>query len=258
MFGGELGYSVNFTSLSRTTPELRSDQPVCREQLLILRPDHRRLRRSRRRRTACCAACPGDYSRLSAEAHWRKQIIDPIGQVWTPFVSVRGDVAALSVTNDTGVAEFHRTRQFSGHARHAHRRRGIPLSVHWRAVVGHPDFRADRPDHRSPQRDQHRQAAERGRAKPDFRRQQSVPASTNSPAGIASKAAAAPTSAASTPPSSTRAAPSTCCSGSPIRCSASTPTRWPTSPIPASTAVSIQPAPTMWRGSPINPIRSTM
>ena len=43
---------------------------------------------------------------LSAETNWRKQIIDPIGQVWTPFASVRGDVAALTVTNNTGVSNF--------------------------------------------------------------------------------------------------------------------------------------------------------
>ena len=50
-----------------------------------------------------------------------------------------------------------------------------------------------------PNETEHRQAAERRRAKPDLRRHQSVPASTSSPAGTASKAAAAPTSACNTP-----------------------------------------------------------
>ena len=27
-----------------------------------------------------------------AEANWRRKMIDPIGQVWTPFGNVRGDV----------------------------------------------------------------------------------------------------------------------------------------------------------------------
>ena len=26
------------------------------------------------------------------EANWRRKMIDPIGQVWTPFANVRGDV----------------------------------------------------------------------------------------------------------------------------------------------------------------------
>jgi LPS-assembly protein len=33
-----------------------------------------------------------DSSRLVAEAAWQRKLIDPIGQVWTPFVNVRGDV----------------------------------------------------------------------------------------------------------------------------------------------------------------------
>src|SRR5262245_25690987 len=58
--------------------------------------------------TATCVlrGLPGEYARASADMSWRKQIIDPIGQVWTPFASVRGDVAALSVTNDSGVPNF--------------------------------------------------------------------------------------------------------------------------------------------------------
>jgi len=37
-----------------------------------------------------------DTSRLVAEATWQRKLIDPIGQVWTPFVNVRGDVYSWS------------------------------------------------------------------------------------------------------------------------------------------------------------------
>ena len=33
-------------------------------------------------------------------------MIDPIGQVWTPFVSVRGDAASMSVTDEPAVQNF--------------------------------------------------------------------------------------------------------------------------------------------------------
>ena len=50
-------------------------------------------RRVKTSTTACCAAFPGTYTRFSTEATWRRTIIDPYGQMFTPFVSVRGDVA---------------------------------------------------------------------------------------------------------------------------------------------------------------------
>jgi LPS-assembly protein len=49
---------------------------------------------------------PGTYSRLSGEAHWRRTITDSLGQMFTPFVSVRGDVATLSVKSEPGVANY--------------------------------------------------------------------------------------------------------------------------------------------------------
>ncbi len=104
VFGGELGYSVNFTSLSRTTPEFDPTNQLA-NSFSFCAPT---TADSAFKTPANCVlrGVPGEYSRLSAEAHWRKQMIDPIGQVWTPFVSVRGDAAALSVTNDTGVQNF--------------------------------------------------------------------------------------------------------------------------------------------------------
>ncbi len=40
---------------------------------------------------------PGDYTRASAELSWKKTIIDNAGQMWTPFMSARVDVAAVNV-----------------------------------------------------------------------------------------------------------------------------------------------------------------
>ena len=49
---------------------------------------------------------PGTYSRTSAEATWRRTLIDPYGQKWTPFATVRADIAALSVKGETGVSNY--------------------------------------------------------------------------------------------------------------------------------------------------------
>lgn len=32
-----------------------------------------------------------DMARINVEGRWRRQLIDPLGQVWTPFLSIRGD-----------------------------------------------------------------------------------------------------------------------------------------------------------------------
>ncbi|MCZ8374293.1 MAG: LPS-assembly protein LptD [Beijerinckiaceae bacterium] len=39
----------------------------------------------------------GQYVRSSVDLSWRRQFIDPVGQVWTPFVGLRGDLAFLQV-----------------------------------------------------------------------------------------------------------------------------------------------------------------
>ncbi len=39
----------------------------------------------------------GQYVRTSVDLSWRRQFIDPVGQVWTPFFGLRGDLAFLQV-----------------------------------------------------------------------------------------------------------------------------------------------------------------
>jgi LPS-assembly protein len=49
---------------------------------------------------------PGTYSRVSAEATWRHSFIDPAGQVWTPFASLRADIANQDIQAQPGVANY--------------------------------------------------------------------------------------------------------------------------------------------------------
>lgn len=42
----------------------------------------------------------GTYSRMSVDGSWRREFIDPIGQVWTPFAFARGDVMFSNPENN--------------------------------------------------------------------------------------------------------------------------------------------------------------
>jgi LPS-assembly protein len=49
---------------------------------------------------------PGDYNRFTAEVHWKRSYTDSIGQVFTPFASLRADAATLDVSNQPGVSNY--------------------------------------------------------------------------------------------------------------------------------------------------------
>jgi len=103
VLGGEFGYSTNFTSLSRTTPEF---DPINHFANSLSACATGTADTAKNVNNCVLRGVPGDYNRVSAEAHWRRQIVDPIGQVWTPFASVRGDVASFNVAADAGVPNF--------------------------------------------------------------------------------------------------------------------------------------------------------
>jgi LPS-assembly protein len=49
---------------------------------------------------------PGTFTRLSSEATWRRSIIDPFGQVFTPFVIARADFANVDISSQPGVSNY--------------------------------------------------------------------------------------------------------------------------------------------------------
>lgn len=104
VYGGELGYKVNLTSLSRSTASLDAVSqlavnnsyctPTTADPAVKI-PANCLLR-----------GFPGTYTRFSAEMHWRRSLIDGIGQIFTPFVSLRADAASVSVDKEIGVANY--------------------------------------------------------------------------------------------------------------------------------------------------------
>ena len=104
VFGGELGTKFNFTNLNRETA---SFDAISANALNLGLCNVNSADPSQKTPTNCLLrGVPGDYSRVSAEVHWKYQYIDPFGQVFIPFASVRGDAAGVAISNQPGVSNF--------------------------------------------------------------------------------------------------------------------------------------------------------
>jgi LPS-assembly protein len=104
VIGGELSYKTNFTSLSRDIAAfdpitvLAANNGWClptSADPTVKTPTNCLLR-----------GIPGTYTRLSAQAQWRRSFTDDFGQIWTPFASVRVDAIDASISNQPGVSNF--------------------------------------------------------------------------------------------------------------------------------------------------------
>ena len=103
IFGGEVSYKLNLTSLHRGTADF---DPITQSALTAGSCEPSADPALKTQLNCLLRGVPGDYTRFSGEANWRRTFTDSLGQVWTPFISVRGDVAQLSVINEPGVANY--------------------------------------------------------------------------------------------------------------------------------------------------------
>lgn len=102
--GGELSYRMNFTSLSRDTV---SFDPITQTALNSGFCAPTSADPAQKVPNNCLLrGIPGSYTRFSAEASWRRSFTDPIGQIFTPFASVRADAATLSIKDQPGVSNY--------------------------------------------------------------------------------------------------------------------------------------------------------
>lgn len=103
IFGGELSYKVNLTSLSRDSA---SFDPISATALnnSLCGPSADPAQKI----PANCLlrGAAGTYSRVSAQADWRRTITDAFGQIFTPFVSVRVDGTQMSVRDEPGITNY--------------------------------------------------------------------------------------------------------------------------------------------------------
>jgi LPS-assembly protein len=104
VFGGEASIRSNLTSVSREAPNFDPVTALAASAGLCAPSNADPAAKT----PANCVlrGVPGNYTRASSEAHWRRTIVDSFGQVFTPFVSVRADAAAVEVTGSPGVANF--------------------------------------------------------------------------------------------------------------------------------------------------------
>jgi LPS-assembly protein len=104
IFGGEVSYKTNFTSLSRSTAAFDPITTLANTNGLCLTASADPLARL----PAQCLlrGIPGTYTRLTAEAQWRRSFTDTAGQIWTPFAILRADAIDASISNQPGVSNF--------------------------------------------------------------------------------------------------------------------------------------------------------
>ena len=140
VLGGELGYNINFTSLTRNQANFDAITKTAltggvggESQCLTADPAVKT--------SANCLlrGVPGTYSRFSAETHWRHAITELI----RPGVhAVRLAARGCRLDADSKRSErrqFHQHRRQQSDARHADGRHRIPLSIHQRGILGHPN-----------------------------------------------------------------------------------------------------------------------
>jgi LPS-assembly protein len=104
IFGGELSYRTNFTSLTRSTAAFDPITTLANTAGLCLNASADPLARTPSQ--CLLRGIPGTYTRASAEVQWRKSFTDPIGQIWTPFAILRADAIDASISNQPGVSNF--------------------------------------------------------------------------------------------------------------------------------------------------------
>ncbi len=104
ILGGELSYKINITSLTRQQASFDAisqsalNSGSCATNTAdtaVLTPANCLLR-----------GIPGAYTRASAEVDWRRTFVTENGQMITPFLRLRGDVASVDVDSQPGVANF--------------------------------------------------------------------------------------------------------------------------------------------------------
>ncbi|HEY1474073.1 MAG TPA: LPS-assembly protein LptD [Pseudolabrys sp.] len=107
VFGGEVGYNLNFTSLTRQ----QANFDAITQTALTAGAGGENACLTADPAVKTSANCllrgiPGTYSRFSATAHWKTTITDSFGQQFTPFMQVRADAGSMQINNDPSVANY--------------------------------------------------------------------------------------------------------------------------------------------------------
>jgi LPS-assembly protein len=102
ILGGQLSFKTNLTSLSRQEADfdsIRSSSASAAAACATMTADTAA-------KNCLLRGAPGNYTRFSVEANWKRTITDQFGQVFTPFASLRADAATMDIRDQSGVANF--------------------------------------------------------------------------------------------------------------------------------------------------------
>lgn len=104
VLGGELGFRINLTSLSR---EDASFDPITTTAIdgglcapMSADPAQKNVG------NCLLRGIPGTYARFSAEMNWKRSFTDAIGQIFTPFAYARVDFASMDISAEPGVSNY--------------------------------------------------------------------------------------------------------------------------------------------------------
>jgi len=111
VYGGELSFNMNATTLYRDESDFQpghkgnalkeSGDPVDGDDF-----HDRNLTCADFTQDCTMMGMGGTYTRTSIDTQWKRQIVDGLGQVWTPFAFARGDVIWQNPDNTAGNAAF--------------------------------------------------------------------------------------------------------------------------------------------------------
>jgi len=104
VFGGEVSYKGNFTSLSRGTADFDAINANASINSLCTPTSADPM--ARMPANCLLRGAAGDYTRLSGEVQWRRSYTDPMGQIFTPFASLRADLISANIVAQPGVSNF--------------------------------------------------------------------------------------------------------------------------------------------------------
>ncbi len=107
--GGELTLNGNFTNLNRNTAAYQETRGNILNPSFVFKNfgiyddcTFRSPTVSATGRSCLLRGIGGNYSHATVNATWRRQFIDPAGQVWTPFVGIRADASIHSLNGGSG------------------------------------------------------------------------------------------------------------------------------------------------------------
>jgi LPS-assembly protein len=104
ILGGELSFHNNLTSVTRQSADFDpiSSSAINSGLCALNTADPAAVNPT----NCVLRGVPGTYTRFSTEVDWRRTFVDPYGEMFTPFVSLRGDLANVDVMNQPGVSNY--------------------------------------------------------------------------------------------------------------------------------------------------------